>query len=89
LDIENFDLIDLQKEQVEFGEFEWLNDYDVFGDAAAEVPQLPASYSQPNHTNTASIRQTKSYSTNYKKPRYDLSLIEEDDDEHFTVPDLG
>lgn len=80
-------LLIMQKEQVEFGEFEWLNDYDVFADAAAEVPQLPASYSQP--INTASIRQTKSYVSNHKKPRYDLSLIEEDDDEHFTVPDLG
>ncbi|KAI3826737.1 hypothetical protein L1987_00790 [Smallanthus sonchifolius] len=74
-----------QKEQLGFGDFEWLTDYDVFGDEAAEVPQLPAL--QP--INTASFRQTKLYESNYKKPRYELSHIEEDDDEHFTVPDLG
>ncbi|KAI3683288.1 hypothetical protein L1987_83791 [Smallanthus sonchifolius] len=73
-----------KKEQLGFGDFEWLTDYDVFGDEAAEVPQLPAS--QP--INSASFRQTKLYSPNYKKPRYELSHIEEDD-EHFTVPDLG
>ncbi|KAK9058361.1 hypothetical protein SSX86_023202 [Deinandra increscens subsp. villosa] len=76
-----------KKGQLEFGELEWLTDYDVFGDEAAEVPQLPAA-SQP--MNTAPFRQTKLYVPQTKKPRYDLSYIQEDDeDEYFTVPDLG
>ncbi|KAJ9558699.1 hypothetical protein OSB04_013313 [Centaurea solstitialis] len=74
------------KEQLEFGELEWLTDYaSVFGDEAAEVPQLPAS--QP--FNTVSNRQSKFYMPNNKKPRYEISANDEDDDEHFTVPDLG
>lgn len=75
-----------KKEQLEFGELEWLTDYaSVFGDEAAEVPQLPASQS----INTSSYRQTKFYIPNNKKPRYEISNNDEDDDEHFTVPDLG
>ena len=77
--------VDLQKEQMEFGELEWLTDYGVFGDEAAEVPQLPASHS----INTTSYRQNKFYVPHNKKPRYEISNNEEDDDEHFTVPDLG
>ncbi|XP_076900791.1 B-box zinc finger protein 25-like isoform X2 [Bidens hawaiensis] len=86
LQLSDFETSD-KKEHLEFGELEWLNDYDVFGDAAAEVPQLPAS--QP--INTGSFRQPKFYQSNNKKPRYELpTYIEEDDDEHnFTVPDLG
>lgn len=49
--------------------------------AAAEVPQLPVSQ-QPNFT---SYRPPKSNNP-YKKPRIAMA---EDDDEHFTVPDLG
>ncbi|KAI7739445.1 hypothetical protein M8C21_003943 [Ambrosia artemisiifolia] len=74
-----------KKEQLEFGELEWLTDYDVFGDAAAEVPQLPAS--QP--INTGSFKQTKLYSSSNKRPRFDLSYIEDDDEHNFMVPDLG
>ncbi|KAK1426437.1 hypothetical protein QVD17_15109 [Tagetes erecta] len=74
-----------KKEQLEFGELEWLTDYGVLCDEAAEVPQLPPS--QP--INTTSFRQTKSYVPQYKKARYEMPYIEEDDDEHFTVPDLG
>ena len=48
--------------------------------AAAEVPQLPMS--QPG--NFTSYRPAKS-NMPYKKPRIELP----DDDEHFTVPDLG
>ncbi|KAD5802287.1 hypothetical protein E3N88_13647 [Mikania micrantha] len=73
-----------KKEQLEFGELEWLTDYGAFGDEAAEVPQLPAT--QP--INTTSIRQTKQYGSNFKRPRFELSHLEEED-EHFTVPDLG
>ncbi|KAK2970307.1 hypothetical protein RJ640_017038 [Escallonia rubra] len=76
-----------KKEQLEFGEFEWLTD-SLFGEqvaqetlAAAEVPQLPVSQlSYPT-----SYRPTKYY-TPHKKPRIEIS---DDDDEHFTVPDLG
>lgn len=80
-----------KKEQIEFGELEWLADYGLFGEqaaaqetlAAAEVPQLPASHS----CNTASHRQSKFYMPLNKKPRIEIS--DDDDDEHFTVPDLG
>ncbi|XP_076895560.1 B-box zinc finger protein 24-like [Bidens hawaiensis] len=87
LQLSDFESSD-KKENLEFGELEWLNDYDVFGDAAAEVPQLPASQQT---INTGSYRQPKFYQSNNKKPRYELpTYIEEDDDKHnFTVPDLG
>ena len=78
----------VQKEQLEFGELEWLTDIGLFGEqvaqeglAAAEVPQLPASQS----SNVTSYRPNKSYMP-HKKPRIE---IPEEDDEHFTVPDLG
>jgi hypothetical protein len=78
----------VQKEALELGEFEWLADMGLFGEqiphealAAAEVPQLPVSQS----SNFTSYRPTKS-SMPYKKPRLEFP---EDDDEHFTVPDLG
>ncbi|KAL6293882.1 hypothetical protein ACE6H2_002024 [Prunus campanulata] len=77
-----------KKESLEFGELEWIADMGLFGEqfpqeavAAAEVPQLPAS--QPS--NFSSYRPPKSNGP-YKKPRIEIS---EDDDEHFTVPDLG
>lgn len=77
-----------KKEQLELGEFEWLADMGLFGEegleatlAAAEVPQLPIS-----NSSTATIyRPTKSNMPN-KKPRIEIS---DDDDEFFTVPDLG
>ncbi|XP_076893355.1 B-box zinc finger protein 24 [Bidens hawaiensis] len=74
-----------KKEPLGFGEIEWLTDYGVFCDTAAEVPQLPTS--QP--INTVSYRQTKQYVHHNKKPKYEVPYIEEDDDEYFTVPDLG
>lgn len=48
--------------------------------AAAEVPELPTSHSGSTFT----WRPTKS-SMSYKKPRIEVV----DDDEFFTVPDLG
>lgn len=76
-----------KKDQLEFGEFEWLTDMGVFGDqvgeetlAAAEVPQLPISHS----SNTNSYKSTRFNSPN-KKPRIEIS---DDDDDHFTVPDF-
>lgn len=78
----------MQKEQLEFGELDWFSDIGLFGEqvaqrtsAAAEVPQLPVFQS----SNTISYRPTKYYMP-YKKPRLE---IPDDDDEHFTVPDLG
>lgn len=76
-----------QKEHIEFNELEWLSDISLFGEqvpealAAAEVPQLPTS--QPSHM--ISFRTAKSYAP-HKKPRIE---IPDDDEEFFTVPDLG
>lgn len=76
-----------QKEHIEFNELEWLSDISLFGEqvpealAAAEVPQLPTS--QPSHM--ISFRAAKSYAP-HKKPRIE---IPDDDEEFFTVPDLG
>lgn len=75
-----------KKEQLGLGEFDWLADMGLFSEqlpqealAAAEVPQLPIS----PPTNVNSYRPPK-FSMPHKKPR-----IEIDDDEYFTVPDLG
>ncbi|KAE8717576.1 B-box zinc finger protein 24 [Hibiscus syriacus] len=72
----------------ELGELEWLEDIGLFGDqlpqevlAPAEVPQLPIS--QSNNPNL--YRPTRHY-VPLKKPRIE---IPDDDDEYFTVPDLG
>ncbi|KAG7990826.1 hypothetical protein I3843_02G043300 [Carya illinoinensis] len=77
-----------KKEALELGEFEWLAEMGLFNEqipqealAAAEVPQLPMSQS----SNFISGRPNKSSMT-YKKPRIGFP---DDDDEHFTVPDLG
>lgn len=76
-----------QKEDLEFGELEWLAEMGLFGEqvpqealAAAEVPELPTSHSG----NALTYRPTKS-SMSYKKPRIEVV----DEDEFFTVPDLG
>ncbi|KAB2014461.1 Salt tolerance -like protein [Gossypium arboreum] len=77
-----------KKEHSELGELEWLADIGLFGDqlpqealAAAEVPQLPISQS----SSTNLYRPTK-YSMALKKPRIETP---DEDDEFFTVPDLG
>lgn len=77
-----------KKGSLELGEFEWLTDMGLFGEqipqealAAAEVPQLSLSQT----SNFSSYRPPKS-NMPYKKPRLEFP---EDDDEHFTVPDLG
>ncbi|XP_050373374.1 B-box zinc finger protein 25 [Argentina anserina] len=87
LQLSDFETSD-KKESIEFGELEWIADMGLFGEqfpqeplAAAEVPQLPVSQS----SNYTSYRPPKS-SSPYKKPRIE---IPDDDDEHFTVPDLG
>lgn len=86
LEFTDFDSPD-KKESLEFGELEWLSEIGLFGEqfpgealAAAEVPQLPVTQT----SNVASYRPSKSFMS-LKKPRIEF----EDDDEHFTVPDLG
>ena len=78
----------MQKEHLELGELEWLADMGLFVEqlpqealAAAEVPQLPV----PQSSNFNLYRPTK-HSMHLKKPRIE---IPDDDDELFTVPDLG
>jgi len=51
--------------------------------AAAEVPQLPVTH---NSNSVASYRTSKS-NMSHKKPR--IEVLNDDDDEYFTVPDLG
>nr|AFU10968.1 STO [Malus zumi] len=88
LQLSDFESSD-KKESFEFGELEWIADMGIFGVeqfpqkalAAAEVPQLPPSQA----TNFTSYRPAKSNSP-YKKPRIEML---EDDDDYFTVPDLG
>ncbi|GFP95809.1 B-box zinc finger protein 25 [Phtheirospermum japonicum] len=77
------------KQQLEFNELEWLTDMNLFGEevsdealAAAEVPQLPLS--QPS--NMPYYRPSRFYAA-HKKPR--IETREEEDEEFFTVPDLG
>ncbi|PSS24068.1 B-box zinc finger protein [Actinidia chinensis var. chinensis] len=77
-----------KKEQLEFGELEWFTDIGLFGEqvpreglAPAEVPQLPVAHL----SNAMAYRQTKFNMPN-KKPRIKIS---DEDDEYFTVPDLG
>ncbi|XP_059300181.1 B-box zinc finger protein 24-like [Lycium ferocissimum] len=71
-----------KKELLELGEFGWLGDIDLFGEqTAAEVPEL--SVPQPSNTNI--YRTTKYNMQPYKKPRIEIP----DEDEYFTVPDLG
>ncbi|KAF7805344.1 B-box zinc finger protein 24 [Senna tora] len=87
-DFESPDSTSINKESLEFGELEWLSEVGLFGEqfpeealAAAEVPQLPVTQT----SNAPSYRPSKSYYMSLKKPRIEF----EDDDEHFTVPDLG
>ncbi|KAM7461237.1 hypothetical protein LguiA_029358 [Lonicera macranthoides] len=91
LHFSDFDSSPDKKEQLGFEELDWFKDIGMFDDqqefgeehlAAAEVPQLPPSYSQPSNSN--SYRQTKYYTSN-KKPRINIS---DDDDDLFTVPDF-
>lgn len=84
-----------QKDQLEFGDLDWLADMGLFGEqithyektlTAAEVPQLPVS--QPSNFPVPSCRTNKLTTSTQKKQRVEVSEGG-DDDEHFTVPDLG
>ncbi|OWM66929.1 hypothetical protein CDL15_Pgr008098 [Punica granatum] len=85
-----------KKDQLGFGELEWLADVGLFGEqsthhqetlTAAEVPQLPVS--QPSSFPAPNCRTNKFTVSAQKKPRIDIAEDDDDDDEHFTVPDLG
>ncbi|XP_065867913.1 B-box zinc finger protein 24-like [Euphorbia lathyris] len=81
---------DKQKEHLELGEFQWLADMGLFNEevpqealAAAEVPQLY----MPPAVNVSSYKPNKfNMSNSNKKARIEIS---DEDDEFFTVPDLG
>ncbi|KAK6914543.1 B-box-type zinc finger [Dillenia turbinata] len=86
LQLSDFESSD-KKEQLELGEFDWFNDDGIFSDqvpqealAAAEVPQLPVQQS----SNATSYRHMK-FNMPHKKPRIEIL----DEEEYFTVPDLG
>jgi hypothetical protein len=78
-----------KKGKMEFGELEWLSDMGIFGEqleheatlAAAEVPQLPVSYS-----GDATSNRSAKYNMPSKRPRIEQL---DNEDEFFTVPDLG
>ncbi|XP_058102442.1 B-box zinc finger protein 24-like [Magnolia sinica] len=78
-----------KRESIGFGELEWIGDIGLFDEqvpqsqeamTAAEVPQLPISTA----SNATLYRPTKSIMA-HKKPRIEIS----EDEEYFTVPDLG
>ncbi|KFK42933.1 hypothetical protein AALP_AA1G057500 [Arabis alpina] len=80
-----------KKGQLDLGELDWFSDMGFFNDQvnqetlpAAEVPELSVSHSGHVHT----YRPMKS-NVSYKKPRYEIRVDEDDDEEHFIVPDLG
>jgi hypothetical protein len=93
LELADFDSHD-KKGSMQFGEMEWFTEDGLFGEeftqeamAAAEVPQLPMTYASNNFS---SHRNSKSHMSN-KKPRIELihDYNYDDEDELFTVPDLG
>eukprot|EP00262_Sarcandra_glabra_P016633 TRINITY_DN5483_c0_g1_i1.p1 TRINITY_DN5483_c0_g1~~TRINITY_DN5483_c0_g1_i1.p1 ORF type:complete len:240 (-),score=47.31 TRINITY_DN5483_c0_g1_i1:242-961(-) len=77
-----------KREAIGLGEFGWISEIGLFDEqvpqetlAAAEVPQLPISQA----SDATFHRSTKS-NMSLKKPRIEIS---DDDEEFFTVPDLG
>lgn len=71
------------------GEFQWLADMEFFSDslahealAAAEVPQITVS---PTLNVSSYNCRSNKFSVSNKKPRIEIS----DEDDFFTVPDLG
>ncbi|KAL8030620.1 hypothetical protein ABFX02_14G297200 [Erythranthe guttata] len=72
-----------KKEHLEFSELECLTDANLIGHESTEVPQLSVSL-QPSNLDLN--KATKLY-TAHKRPRIDETL--DNDEEHFTVPNLG
>ncbi|KAH7859107.1 hypothetical protein Vadar_031624 [Vaccinium darrowii] len=77
-----------KKEQLGLGDLEWSTDVGLFGEqfprealSPAEVPQVPVSL----FSYGTSYKPNK-YNMPHKKPRIE---IPSDDEEYFTVPDLG
>ncbi|CAN6700441.1 unnamed protein product [Malus baccata var. baccata] len=69
-----------QKESFEFGELEWIADMGVFGEEQFPQKVMAAVAEVPKLLVPAKLNNP------YKKPRIEML---EDDDDHFTVPDLG
>ncbi|KAM0940120.1 putative transcription factor interactor and regulator Znf-B family [Dioscorea sansibarensis] len=87
LQLSDYESADKKETPAGIGELEWFADIGLFqgqghkgGLSAAEVPELVI----PQASNAASYRPAKS-SMLLKKPRTEFS----DDEEYFTVPDLG
>ena len=80
-----------QKEPLDLGELDWLSEMGFFGDQpdqealpAAEVPELSVSHLPHVHSYN---RPMKSNVSN-KKPRLEIRY-DDDDEQHFLVPDIG
>ncbi|XP_010542749.1 PREDICTED: B-box zinc finger protein 24-like isoform X2 [Tarenaya hassleriana] len=80
-----------KEQQLNLGELEWLADVGLFGEQlhqgvvpAAEVPELPVSHSNHLHSYGRPMKSSASH----KKPRLEIRN-DDDDEEHFIVPDLG
>nr|URA29434.1 B-box protein 51 [Muscari aucheri] len=87
LQLSDSDYGEKKESHVGVGEIEWFEDIGLFHEpankgamAAAEVPELPS----PQAINAAFYRTSKAGMPN-KKPRIEIS----DEEEYFTVPDLG
>lgn len=87
LQLSDYESNDKKESHVGFGELEWFTDIGLFPEkiqkgtlAAAEVPELPS----PQTSNAVFYRNSRVGASN-KKPRIEIS----DDEEYFTVPDLG
>ncbi|KAL8479555.1 hypothetical protein ACS0TY_026453 [Phlomoides rotata] len=89
LQFSGYESSDKKEHLDQFNELEWLNNMNLFGEqdyseslSAAEVPQLPV----PQANNSIYYRSPKLYTPN-KKPR--IAMPDDDEEEFFTVPDLG
>lgn len=87
LQLSDYESNDKKEPSVGFGELQWFSDIDIFQEqmtggamAAAEVPEVPIS-----PASSAAFYRSSKFGMSNKKPRIQLS----DDDEYFTVPDLG
>ena len=81
-----------QKEPLDLGELDWLSEMGFFGDQpdqealpAAEVPELAVSHLAHVHSYNRPIKSTN---VSNKKPRLEIRY-DDDDEQHFLVPDIG
>lgn len=78
-----------EKKQLEFSGIDWFSDMGLFGDQfcqEAEVPQIRFPGAQQSTNFMTYNKPANKVYTPHKKPRIERPY---DDDEHFTVPDLG